>query len=414
MRTLQPQVVVAGHICLDMIPVFPKNQRASALELTPGKLYLVGPAVLATGGAVSNTGQALHRLGIPATLMGKVGDDLFGQGILDLLRRQSAELAAGMRVAAGEKTSYSVVISPPHTDRLFLHCPGANDTFTADDVDERRLAGARLFHFGYPPLMQRMFARRGVELSRLFKKIKALGLTTSLDMAQPDPVSPAGRADWTAILRRTLPHVDVFLPSVEELLFMLARQTHAKMVKKHGHIRIAQDVTGELLSELSERLIEMGVAVVVIKLGDQGLYLRTTKDLQRLSRMGACAPTRPKCWLERELYIPCFQVKVAGTTGAGDCTIAGFLAAFLRGSCPVRCLKAGVAVGACNVEAADATSGVPSWNTVEARLAADWPSHPVRMKLDGWRKVPLKGLLAGPHDEHEAHHEPHAGGSCCR
>ena len=35
-----------------------------------------------------------------------------------------------------------------------------------------------------------------------------------------DEASPAGSADWEKILRRVLPLVDVFLPSVEELLFM--------------------------------------------------------------------------------------------------------------------------------------------------------------------------------------------------
>jgi len=83
--------------------------------------------------------------------MGKVGDDILGRAILDFLRRHDPRLADGMIVAAGEPSSYTIVISPPGVDRMFLHCPGANDTFGAADVAYDRLGSARLFHFGYPP-----------------------------------------------------------------------------------------------------------------------------------------------------------------------------------------------------------------------------------------------------------------------
>src|SRR5690554_4573304 len=119
------EVVVAGHICLDVIPQF--GERASGETfLTPGSLITVGPAITSTGGPVSNTGLALHRLGVPARLINKVGDDLFGQAILDLLRADDPELARGMIVEHSESTSYTVVISPPGVDRVFLHSPGAN------------------------------------------------------------------------------------------------------------------------------------------------------------------------------------------------------------------------------------------------------------------------------------------------
>jgi sugar/nucleoside kinase (ribokinase family) len=100
----------------------------------PGRLLNIGPAAISTGGAVANTGMALHRLGVPVRLMGKVGDDLFGRAVLDVLRTGAPHLADGMIVTPGEATSYSIVISPPDIDRSFLHCPGANDTFGADDV----------------------------------------------------------------------------------------------------------------------------------------------------------------------------------------------------------------------------------------------------------------------------------------
>ncbi|MGC8782667.1 MAG: PfkB family carbohydrate kinase, partial [Anaerolineae bacterium] len=80
-----------------------------------------------------------------------------------------------------------------------------------------------------------------------------------------------------------------------------------------------------------------------------------------------------------------FRVEVAGTTGAGDATIAGFLAALLRGLGPAEAVTAAVAVGACNVEAADALSGLRPWDETMRRVAAGWPRRELRLDATGWR-----------------------------
>ena len=189
----------------------------------------IGPAALSTGGAVANTGLALHRLGVRVRLMGKVGDDLFGRAVLEALHAQDPELAASMVVVAGETTSYTLVISPPGVDRCFLHCSGANNTFTADDVRYDELTSARLFHFGYPPIMRAMYADGGTELRRMFARARDAGPATSLDMCRPDPDGDAGRVHWERLLKETLPLVDVFVPSIEELLFMLDPPAYARL-----------------------------------------------------------------------------------------------------------------------------------------------------------------------------------------
>ena len=79
-------VIVAGHICLDIIPQLSGMSReAFERSFTPGHLVECGPTVLSTGGAVSNVGLALHRLGIPTRLMGKIGPDLFGQAVRQIV-----------------------------------------------------------------------------------------------------------------------------------------------------------------------------------------------------------------------------------------------------------------------------------------------------------------------------------------
>jgi hypothetical protein len=94
-------------------------------------------------------------------------------------------------------------------------------------------------------------------------------------------------------------------------------------------------------------------------------------------------------------------VNLVGTTGSGDATIAGFLAALLRGLGPAEALTAAVAVGACNVEAADSLSGLLPWEDVQRRIRAGWARLPASLpRKGGWREL-APGLWAGPRDQHE-------------
>src|SRR5579859_491135 len=131
------EVVVAGHICLDVFPTL----RGSFMLFKPGQTLEAGPVVFSTGGAVSNTGLALHKLGVKTRLMGKVGSDLFGQAIMRIAESHGPGLAQGMVVVPGEASSYSIILNPPDSDRMFIHAPGCNDTFGANDVHYDELEG---------------------------------------------------------------------------------------------------------------------------------------------------------------------------------------------------------------------------------------------------------------------------------
>lgn len=248
--------VIAGLICLDVIPALPDQGLESTLR--PGQTTESGPISFHTGGAVANTGIALFRLGIPVHLVGLVGDDAVGNTIRQLVREDDAGLADGLRVVPGTASPCTIVLSPPASDRAFITFPGTNHTFGADDVPYDRLSSARLFHFGYPPYMQRMYSAEGDELLVMFRRAKAAGVLTSLDMAYPEARGASGRANWRQILSRVLPFVDLFLPSADELWFML-----------HGEDQPAHSIPQEVVSRLASEALEMGAAVVGLKVGNE-------------------------------------------------------------------------------------------------------------------------------------------------
>ena len=395
----QSDVVVAGHICLDIIPAFPNNAAGNATLsdiLVPGKLVNMARAVVSTGGPVSNTGLGLMRLGIKTELMGKVGDDLFGGTLLKCLEAYDA--TEGMVVVPGESTSYTVVVAPPGIDRIFLHHPGANNTFGVDDVNYDLVKQSRLFHLGYPPLMKTLYQDGGAQLTAIFQRVKALGVTTSLDMSLPDPQSPSGQLDWDGVLRRTLPYVDIYLPSLEESLFMLERERFTTLKALAAGQEMLDFVSPDDLRRLGKKLLGYGAGIVALKSGARGFYL-ITADEQRLAAFGSALPGDLTHWANRELWEESFQAPVVAATGSGDSSIAGFLCAYLHGESAEMSIRYACAVGGQNVQVPDAVSGIKSWSETRAMVAAGWPKNRQHLANPAWHYDDTIGVWIGAGDQ---------------
>jgi sugar/nucleoside kinase (ribokinase family) len=378
-------LIVAGHICLDIIPRFQYTAAKQITEIMlPGKLVNMKDVVVSTGGPVSNTGLNAKKLGMNVGFMGKVGADFFGRGLLAILEEKGA--AQGMIVAQGEDTSYTVVLAPPGIDRIFLHCPGANDTYSSKDVDYRAAENTRVFHLGYPPLMHALYRDDGAELTRIFKNVKALGVTTSLDMSLPDPDSPAGKVDWETILKNTLPYVDIFLPSVEESAFMLDRALFDRVKKAAGTRDAIDFYTIDDVRKLAARFLEMGAKMAVLKSSHRGAYVRTA-GAQALAAITAVAPEVLRRWNGVEIWGEAFVPPTFGSaTGSGDSFIAGFLTAFLRGYEPEKTMRFANCVGCQNVTMLDAVSGIKTHDeTLE--LMRTFQHRPADIASPAWAKT---------------------------
>lgn len=389
------EVITAGHICVDILPAMEAESAASESFLAPGRLVESGALAFTPGGSVSNTGVAFHRLGTSVLLVGRVGVDRIAALTREVLCEHDPALAEHLTVAEGEPSSYTIVISPPGIDRTFLHCPGPNNTFGPEDLPLGLLRQARVLHFGYPPLMRRMYADGGETLGALLSRARGCGCTTSLDLAMPDPARPSGRADWRAILALALPHVDLFVPSVEELLYMLDCAGYQHMQAQHGAAGMIDALSPERIDDLACQALGLGARAVLLKLGHRGVYLRSGST----AILGRGAPREAADWSDRQLWAPAYSVAVRGTVGAGDATIAGLITALLRGQGPAQAANSAAAVGACNVEQADAASGLMTWEQTQARIMAGWARQPCGIEAaPGWRHDAAADIWRGPND----------------
>lgn len=397
MEQREIDVAAAGHICLDIIPKFVNEGKSRIEELfKPGKLVNVEEAAVSTGGPVSNTGLALRRLGVKVEFMGKLGNDPFGSVLLEELRKRVP--TDGMRVVEGEQTSYTIVIAPPGIDRIFLHNPGANNTFGYEDINFDLVKKARLFHLGYPPLMRRLYENDGDELLEIYRRAKELDIITSLDVSLPDPNSPSGNVDWNLILKNVLPYVDIFLPSAEEILYMLEREEFFRRLKASKDHALLAQFEGEDLTRLSGKMLELGVKIAAIKCGYRGFYVRTAHE-NELFQIGFTSSADLHNWARRELWQPSYYVpEIASATGSGDSAIAGFLAAFLKGKTIEMALRYACATGAQNIRVLDAVSGIKNWEETTCEIEEACQGNVLDIKTPGWKLEQKDRVWKGPNN----------------
>ena len=390
-------VMIAGHLCLDIIPLFPDTGAKTIGEIMrPGKLVNVNNAKISTGGPVSNTGLNMKELGMNVCFCSCVGDDTFGEITINMLKKSGN--ADGVAVLEGEASSYTVVIAPPGIDRIFIHNPGTNNLFSADNLNPELIEQCRHFHLGYPPLMKKMYSDDGKELAKIFKIAKEAGATTSCDMTLPDPSSESGKVNWRKILENILPYVDIHVPSIEETFYMLHPEEFLKMKAEHDNAELIDFITPERYSKIADEILDMGSKMVTLKSGHRGFYIKTASK-EKFEGLGAAKPADADNWANRELWVQAITVENFGSaTGSGDSSIAGLLTGYLNGLTIEESLKYATCLGYQNVCVLDAVSGTKDWETTTKMIEANMPKIDVHIDSPGWKCVDEYGLYAGPED----------------
>lgn len=261
------------------------------------------------GGCAFNTSVAAARLGLRTGVLGIVGRDVFGDLVLDTLRKEGVA-TTGVRHSTGP-TAFSFVMVTEDGQRRIFHTAGANQGYSGDDINRDVLKTGRALHIAGAGLLPAI--NRDVLIETL-QWCQNHGVLTSLD--------PVFKPDIADCVLPCLPHLDLFLPNGDESVL----------------------ITG--LSDPSDQLrfyLDRGARTVGIKLGDQGCLL---SDGHECLRLGV------------------YPVPVVDTCGAGDAFIAGFLYGKQAGWNLARTATFATATAAFCVTAIGATAGIPDADTV--------------------------------------------------
>ena len=297
-------ILVADHVCtpIDHLPV-------------AGELVLADRLMLTLGGCAANVAVGLAKMGVSAAVAGRVGNDVFGRVVTDLLRETGVDVSA-VTVTPGVDTSQTLIVNVKGQDRRFIHTFGANAAFRAFDVPTS--ARCKVFYLGG------YFILDGVtqdELGAVFFAARKSGVQTVLDVATPGP------GDYLPRLEKLLPLVDVFLPNDHEAALITG---------------VADPV------RQAECFRALGAKTAVITQGDRGAVL--VSERARL-RSGT------------------FPIEFVDGSGGGDAFAAGYIAGLLRGLDEAGCLRLASAMGASCVRAIGTTTGVFTRAECDAFLA---------------------------------------------
>lgn len=273
-----------------------------------GRLSLVDGIGISIGGCASNVGIHLAKLGADAMVMGKVGEDVFGDFVIATLESYGLQTRVARSSEAG--TSATMVMIDDAGERSFIHYTGANTKLRPEDLDLEAIRRARVYLFAGALVMPGF---DGEPAASVMAQARAAGVTTALDVVW----DATGR--WMEVLEPCVRQADLFLPSLPE----------------------AQELTGrQEPREAAEALLEYGIKIVVLKMGEEGCYL--------LSAEG------------EEYRLPIYPVEAVDGTGSGDAFVAGFLRGYVEGWPLEKCAKFANATGALCVTGVGATAGTQS------------------------------------------------------
>lgn len=327
-------ILVAGSLALDILPRFSQELGGKVAQslLAEGRLTESSGFTVYLGGCVGNTGLALSRLGMRVKLKSMVGDDTIGQIVGNMLSKEQA--ACELTTLTDAPSTASIALAIPGRDKSTIHLRGASQLFRAKDFPPETFADVGLMHLGYPTAMRNLFAHEGRELEAILCTARECGVVTSMDTSLPDLKAEPGQINWQPILQRIYPLLDLFLPSLEEAVFMTDRARYVSLVAQTGSKEILPLLKEEDVYAIAEQAISGGTAIVLIKCGKRGLYLRTA-GIKRLRELKVLSPDAIEDWANRELWCtPFIQPHVLSTTGAGDTAVAGFLCGLSSGMSP--------------------------------------------------------------------------------
>ncbi|MCS7023725.1 MAG: 5-dehydro-2-deoxygluconokinase [Bryobacteraceae bacterium] len=275
------------------------------------------------GGSSANTAVGLSRLGARVGMVSCLGTDLLSEFLLEFLRAEGVDTAHIQRREGFLPSLAFTEVSPPDRFPQVFYRHNAVDTMLAiGDADLDYIGKARMFVTNGTALCASP-SRESAYLA--LERARQAGSRVVLDV-DFRPMSWPGPVEAGLAVRLALPYVDVLIANETELLLAAGCQEPGAAV---------------------ERLLGRGVAMLVAKLGNQGV---------RVYSGGETAFLAP------------YPVEVGTTIGAGDGFAAGFLYALLQNLPLLECLHYGNAAAAMVVSRLSCSEAMPRLEEVQALM----------------------------------------------
>lgn len=268
----QGQIIALGSVNADF-------QVRVDRRAEPSETLIAHDFMQLSGGKAANVAFLARRLGAPATLIARVGNDALREQALDPLREIGVNLDH-VRAVDGKPTGVSMISVPPDGNKGIILASNANDSWIEDDLAEidEVIKGAPdgsvlVVDYEVAPFIA----------SRAIKAAHDRGLHIILDPSPTDRVDQ----DLFSLINYIVPDA----PEAKEL-------TDIEIDSVEHAVRAGQ------------LLVERGIETACVKLKDGGCVLVSQ---------------------DKHIHVPPVSVNVVDTTGAGDAYAGALAVAVLEG-----------------------------------------------------------------------------------
>ncbi len=281
----------------------------------PGETVTGDSFVTVPGGKGANQAVAVARLGGRVAMIGCVGQDSFGNQLLESLREAGVD-TRGMCRTSKASTGVAAILLDRKGENRIIAVPGANAHLGPDDLTP----------------LETWFANAKLIVTQLEVTIPTIRSTVQLAIRHRIPVllNPAP----------VCPLEDELLAAVD---YLVLNETEAAVLTG---IR-PEDEEG--CQQASQALHARGVPAVIITLGPRGAYV----DFEG-----------------RGIHVPTQSVTVVDTTAAGDCFIGGLAVSLVEGRGLIEATHFACAAGTLAVTRLGAQTSIPTRGEVDAVLAS--------------------------------------------
>jgi ribokinase len=303
---MAPSIVVVGTINQDFVMSAERMPR-------PGETVLGSDLKLVAGGKAANQAVTAARLGADVSIIGRVGDDVFGPQLRQNLVNEAIhtdQLITDPQAASGA----AFVALSPSGENSIISVPGANFEVTPAQIEDARgviaQADFALVQFAIPMETVEAFIRVAVEEDT---------------PVQVDPTPVRDR------LPKNFSQAHATVPNETEAEGIVGHPVGDSQAARHA----AEDLHGR------------GIRLAVVKLGADGCVV---------------------CHQGRTRHVPGFVVDPVDTTGCGDAFAAALAVAQAEGMDPWESARFANACGALAATVFGAQPSLPHREDVEEFL----------------------------------------------
>lgn len=243
-----------------------------------GNVEFIDEIRLTVAGTAGGTVVDLAKLGLHCQAVGAVGDDEKADFVLSHMAKAGIDCRL-MRQVPGVETSATILNVRANGERPALHCRGASDHFDVSPDILADVLDCRFLHLGGTGLLAKL---DGEPSRRLLQAAQEAGCVTTWDLVGAGP-------DTWKYVEPLLPHIDYFIPSIEEA-------------------EILSGVSG--VEENIKFFQDRGVKCCVLTMGAEGSMIADG---------------------DGRVHVPVYDIEVVDTTGCGDAYTAGFIAGLADG-----------------------------------------------------------------------------------